>query len=170
MTPKSSSAYHEARSTTRKVGLYVATMIQYLNKALHISLENFHCVGHSLGAHVCGYTGKSLASKYGLKLQRITGLDPAGPFFDRNNTSERLDKTDAKYVDVIHTCTNILGFSWSIGHIDFYPNGGKNQVGCGIDVFGTQLVTIIYLQLIQLHLEEAATVRKALKHQNFLIL
>ncbi|KAF4528066.1 hypothetical protein B566_EDAN016566 [Ephemera danica] len=127
--------YPRARYATRKVGPYVATMIQYLNEALHISLENFHCVGFSLGAHVCGYTGKSLRSKYDLKLQRITGLDPAGPMYDCYDTSDRLDKTDAIFVDVIHTCTNILGFSLSIGHIDFYPNGGRNQVGCGFDLF-----------------------------------
>ncbi|KAF4528400.1 hypothetical protein B566_EDAN013336 [Ephemera danica] len=78
-------------------------MIRYLNTSLNISLENFHCIGYNLGAHVCGYTGTSLASKYGSKLNRITGLDPAGPLFDHNDTSERLDKTDAIHVDVIHT-------------------------------------------------------------------
>jgi hypothetical protein len=32
-----------------------------------IPQSTIHCIGHSLGAHVCGYTGK----KY--KLARITG-------------------------------------------------------------------------------------------------
>ncbi|KAF4528402.1 hypothetical protein B566_EDAN013338, partial [Ephemera danica] len=119
------------RAATRKVGLIVADMIKYLHESLHISLENFHCVGHSLGAHVCGFTGKLFASNHNLTLNRITGLDPAGPLFNHNDTSKRLDKNDASYVDVIHTCTHIYGISQSIGHIDFYPNGGKDQEGCG---------------------------------------
>jgi hypothetical protein len=47
----------------------------------------------------------------------------------------RLDRSDAQFVDVIHTDSNSilqlgLGMSQSIGHIDFYPNGGSDQPGC----------------------------------------
>ena len=34
---------------------------------------------------------------------RITGLDPAKPFFDAANSTGRLDSDDAMFVDVIHT-------------------------------------------------------------------
>ncbi|CAG2119107.1 unnamed protein product, partial [Medioppia subpectinata] len=51
--------------------------------------------------------------------------------------SSRLTKSDALFVDVIHTETVRRGaFQWgtgmakSIGHIDFYPNGGLDQPGC----------------------------------------
>lgn len=62
----------------------------------------------------------------------LSGLDPAGPliyqFFPPN---QRLDPTDADFVDVINTDTTIFGFSKSIGHANFYPNGGKRiQPGC----------------------------------------
>ena len=47
----------------------------------------------------------------------------------------RLDKSDADYVDVIHSNGDslIIGGlgAWEpIGHVDFYPNGGRAQRGC----------------------------------------
>ena len=37
------------------------------------------------------------------KVGRITGLDPASLFFLGADKSVKLDKTDAEFVDVIHT-------------------------------------------------------------------
>jgi len=35
------------------------------------------------------------------------------------------------FVDVIHTAGGFVGYSDSIGHADFFPNGGKSpQPGC----------------------------------------
>lgn len=69
---------------------------------------------------------------------RITGLDPAAPDFENMPPSNRLDKHDALFVDVIHSDTkslifnNGVGMSQPIGHIDFYPNGGFYQPGCSV--------------------------------------
>nr|CAH7728372.1 unnamed protein product [Callosobruchus chinensis] len=57
------------------------------------------------------------------------GLDPAGPFFTVKNLDNRLDSTDAKFVQVVHTNDGFLGFSGQLGHADYYPNGGKTQPG-----------------------------------------
>ncbi|KAI8428514.1 hypothetical protein MSG28_007298 [Choristoneura fumiferana] len=47
----------------------------------------------------------------------------------------RLDRGDAKFVDVIHSNGETLilgglGAAQPLGHVDFYPNGGRVQHGC----------------------------------------
>lgn len=60
------------------------------------------------------------------------GLDPARPGFEIFTVqSERLSVDDADFVDVIHTAAGSLGYSESIGHVDFFPNSGDApQPGC----------------------------------------
>lgn len=61
------------------------------------------------------------------------GLDPAGPGFMfpfSSAAQNRLDETDAKYVQCIHTARGTLGYIYKCGHADFYPNGGFRQPGC----------------------------------------
>ena len=72
-----------------------------------------------------------------LKIGRITGLDPAARDFD-SYPGGPLTLDDAFFVDVIHTSNaisqgNLLDFatfrygtSIARGHVDFYPNDGKN--------------------------------------------
>lgn len=66
--------------------------------------------------------------------------DPAYPGFGSiDKIDERLDPSDADFVDVIHTCAGKLGHKKNLGHVDFYPNGGKStQPGCDFtsDFFG----------------------------------
>lgn len=64
------------------------------------------------------------------RIKTIIGLDPAGPLFYVKSPSGRLDYTDAEYVEVIHTNGRVTGFSPTLGHSDFYPNGGLSQPGC----------------------------------------
>lgn len=91
--------------------------------------------GHSLGAHTAGYAAERIPG-----IGRITGLDPAYPYFQEMGTYVRLDPSDALFVDVIHTDVGEYslkkfmgyGLSSTCGHIDFYPNDGKGQPGCGV--------------------------------------
>lgn len=39
------------------------------------NLQTIHLIGHSLGAHLCGYAGYHLQRDFGLKIERITALD-----------------------------------------------------------------------------------------------
>lgn len=60
------------------------------------------------------------------------GLDPAYPLFENASSNDILDKTDARFVDIIHTSAGRLeagrfGISHSTGHADFWPNGGSHQ-------------------------------------------
>nr|BAN20994.1 lipase [Riptortus pedestris] len=96
--------------------------------------DDIHCIGHSLGAHACGFAGNSVKNG---KIGRITGLDPALPGFNTATPSQRLDATDAQYVDCIHTCGGFLGIDEPICTADFYPNAGRNQPGCHWFDFGS---------------------------------
>lgn len=59
-------------------------------------------------------------------------VDPAYPaFHDPEKTNQVLDPSDAEFVDVLHTCSGLLGHNSNLGHADFFPNGGKAaQPGC----------------------------------------
>ncbi|XP_042532672.1 lipase member I [Dipodomys spectabilis] len=122
--------YNRAVKNTRKVAESLSESI--LNLLKHgASLDNFHLIGMSLGAHISGFVGKMFHGQLG----RITGLDPAGPKFSGKPPNSRLDYTDAKFVDVIHSDAKGLGIQEPLGHIDFYPNGGKKQPGCPKSIF-----------------------------------
>ncbi|XP_069328553.1 lipase member I isoform X2 [Eulemur rufifrons] len=122
--------YNRAVKNTRKVAENLSRHIKNLLKH-GASLDNFHFIGVSLGAHISGFVGKTFHGQLG----RITGLDPAGPKFSGKPSYSRLDYTDAKFVDVIHSDSNGLGIREPLGHIDFYPNGGMKQPGCPKSIF-----------------------------------
>ncbi|XP_066203408.1 lipase member I [Saccopteryx leptura] len=122
--------YNRAVKNTRKVAVSLSKSIQELLKH-GASLDNFHFIGMSLGAHISGFVGKMFQGQLG----RITGLDPAGPKFSGKPSNDRLDYTDAQFVDVIHSDSDGLGIQEPLGHIDFYPNGGKKQPGCPKSIF-----------------------------------
>ena len=70
------------------------------------------------------------------KVRKIVGLDPASPLFRYRDLTGRLAEKDAKYVEILHSCAGLLGFSVPLGTASFYPNGGRSQPGCGWDLFG----------------------------------
>ena len=62
-------------------------------------------------------------------------MDPVGLLFTNVDSADRLDQSDADYVDVIHTDVGAFGISYNAGHIDFYPNDGSTQPGCRFNLF-----------------------------------
>lgn len=90
-----------------------------------VPVHNIELIGFSLGAHICGFTGKYIkAIKIGTKVKRIIGLDPAGPLFEFKNQNSRLAKDDADSVLVLHTDGGKFGMRSDIGTIEVYFNGG----------------------------------------------
>ncbi|RZC36887.1 Lipase and/or Abhydrolase 6 domain containing protein [Asbolus verrucosus] len=122
--------YVKATANTRLVGKQLAMLLKGLVDNNVLSLRSTHLIGFSLGAHVAGFAGAELGN-----LSRITGLDPAGPLFESQDPRARLDQSDAGFVDVIHSngenlILGGLGSYQPMGHVDFYPNGGRMQKGC----------------------------------------
>ncbi|XP_044298355.1 lipase member I isoform X2 [Varanus komodoensis] len=89
-----SNAVYNAKNVVEILKNFIDQML-----ANGLSLDSIYMIGVSLGAHIAGFVGKAYHGKIG----RITGLDPAGPSFTGKSPSERLDHTDAQFVDVIHS-------------------------------------------------------------------
>ncbi|KAJ8674971.1 hypothetical protein QAD02_010757 [Eretmocerus hayati] len=116
-----------------------------------------HFIGHSLGAHIAGQAARKLGG-----VDRVTGLDPAGPCFDGVKTELKLSRTDAMFVDIIHTNSakgekNNFGIYEPIGKIDFYPNGGNRQPRCvhqlpdAYNLINTTITKAIIAQQASIH-------------------
>lgn len=60
----------------------------------------------------------------------LLALDPALPLFITAAAADKLDATDAQFVDVIHSNAFVQGQIERCGTVDFYINGGIIQPGC----------------------------------------
>lgn len=56
--------------------------------------------------------------------QIFTALDPALPLFITAAPQDKLDPTDAEFVDVYHSNAFVQGQIERCGSVDFYMNGG----------------------------------------------
>ncbi|XP_023952549.2 lipase member H-like [Bicyclus anynana] len=121
--------YLESASLTMIVAEKVKDMVLSLAFRYQVASRDVHLIGHSLGAHVMGLTGEKLKD-HKFMVARVTGLDPAGPFFELPNYLPGITSEAASFVDVIHTDTGALGYITNVGHADFYPNGGAWQPHC----------------------------------------
>ncbi|XP_077900498.1 pancreatic triacylglycerol lipase isoform X2 [Ictidomys tridecemlineatus] len=139
----SRTGYTQASQNIRIVGAEVAYFVDFLRTQLGYSPSNVHVIGHSLGSHAAGEAGRRTNGAIG----RITGLDPAEPCFEGTPELVRLDPSDAQFVDAIHTdgapiVPNLgFGMSQTVGHLDFFPNGGIEMPGCQKNIL-SQIVDI----------------------------
>ncbi|KAJ6639790.1 Pancreatic triacylglycerol lipase, partial [Pseudolycoriella hygida] len=81
-------------------------------------------IGHGVGAHVAGQTGKLLKKETGYTLDKIIGLDPAVYYFKEHSNSS-LQNEDSKNTVRIHT--KAYGYGNLSGPNDVKVNGGERQ-------------------------------------------
>jgi len=136
--------YAAAVRNVPPVGEYITTLVHFLVEQGVASLDQTYFIGHSLGAHIANHVSINLN---GGKMRTIFALDPAWPLFDRKEDDERIDPSDAHFVAVIHTSIGYLGFQERRGHVDFYPNSGRQQPGCGVDLVGSCSHSRVYALL-----------------------
>ncbi|RVE44850.1 hypothetical protein evm_010505 [Chilo suppressalis] len=136
---------HNARLVGKRLGNLLANLENYGANA-----EDFHIIGISLGAHIAGWAGKYFRQYKARSIGRITGLDPAGPCFSYAYSDQRLDKTDAVYVDVVHSNRLLQGVIEPLGHADFYINGGgPGQPGCFMPSCSHLRAAQVYIESIR---------------------
>ena len=137
--------YQEAYKNRHVTAKELYSLMDIIMMQLHPS--KIHLVGHSLGAHIAGETAYFLHKNTGLKVGRITGLDPASLCFTETDDlalQKQLTRDKADFVDVWHSNANLekhgAGVSRPIGHIDYWINGGKFQPICkNIDSLNSEL-------------------------------
>ncbi|XP_014275626.1 pancreatic lipase-related protein 2 [Halyomorpha halys] len=124
-------AAHQVPRAAEQVGIF----IEGLCSEFGLRPEDLHLIGHSLGSHVAGLSGKNVTIG---KIGRVTGLDPARPSFSYKYPEKRISTDSGLFVDIIHTCGGYLATPYQLGHADFFPNAGRwIQPGCGIDIKGS---------------------------------
>lgn len=121
--------YYTSYLNTWHVGQCIAILTVGLAK-FGVIPQSLHLLGFSLGAHIAGFAGENLKKVLNISLGRITGLDPALPFFATMKNEWKLDPSDAGFVDVVHTSAGSFGKIEALGHVDFYMNGGALQPAC----------------------------------------
>jgi len=118
--------YWRVAQSVPLVAQRVTQLIDFLEREAGLDPSKTKIVGHSLGGHIAGLAARNAKGE----IAEAIALDPAKPSFESKKPGERVDKSDATLVQVIHTST--LGLAEPLGDADFYPNGGKSQPGCGI--------------------------------------
>lgn len=128
--------YVAARNRVGATGEVTARLLRMIAEQTGADFEQMSAIGHSLGGHVAGFIGKNLNMNLNSKLGSIVALDAALPLFSIDNPAGRTHVSDALFVESHHTNAGLLGFDEPIGHSNFYPNWGRTQPGCGVDVTG----------------------------------
>ncbi|XP_050329634.1 vitellogenin-1-like [Bactrocera neohumeralis] len=121
--------YPWSAQNTDVIGKYVAEAL--LRLASLINIADLHLIGHSLGAQIMSSAARHYRVLTNESLPYVTGLDPALPCFNNDETLTTLSASDADFVDIIHTDPGVLGQSKATGSVDFFVGGHSAlQAGC----------------------------------------
>ncbi|XP_072948277.1 pancreatic lipase-related protein 2-like [Epargyreus clarus] len=118
--------YYLATRLMRPVGKHVAEVLVQLTRA-GLNPSKLELLGFSLGGQTVSYIASNFQKLTGQNISRITALEPAGPCFRTLGVDDRLDASNADFVQVVHTNIDGFGMAAKMGHVDFYVNGGEYQ-------------------------------------------
>jgi pimeloyl-ACP methyl ester carboxylesterase len=109
--------YARAAGAARGIGADIAAWM----KARGICPSRTVVCGHSLGAQIAAYVGQECVrpERFAQPLRAILAADPAGPLFAGKPADQRLDRSDAAEVIVIHA-TELYGCKEPLGTADTY--------------------------------------------------
>ncbi|HIK05290.1 MAG TPA: hypothetical protein IGS40_11345 [Trichormus sp. M33_DOE_039] len=100
---------------------------------------------------MAGFAGSAYRASTGRSISQIVGLDPAGPEFEGEAASDRLDPTDAARVTALHT-SGTLGYDARLASLDIYLNWNDLfQPGQVSFVGNHSYAHTLYTQLLQGH-------------------
>ncbi|XP_045773225.1 pancreatic triacylglycerol lipase-like [Maniola jurtina] len=122
-TPGASN-YVQGLSNVPQVGAVIAQFVNLLAD-FGYNTANIRIVGVGLGGHAAGVAARRTTGT----IPHIIALDPS--LHGWTYSEHKLTKNDAQLVEVIHTTAGHYGYDEPLGDIDFYPNGGSWQTGCG---------------------------------------
>ncbi|MBP5971934.1 hypothetical protein HW132_04080 [Brasilonema sp. CT11] len=121
---------------------WVADTLARKINSLGIDTTQTTFVGHSLGAHISGFTSGQLQRQYNKNVKQVVGLDAAAPFwqyYDPTGTGNQgaysagLNKGQAQRVVAIHSsnsaCAAGYGNNSRIGDMDIYLRRGNQVYG-----------------------------------------
>ncbi|OWR51181.1 pancreatic lipase-related protein 2 [Danaus plexippus plexippus] len=151
--------YPRASRLARPVGVHGAKMLFELKKQ-GLDPKKLDVVGLSLGVHTASFIAKNFRLITGVNISRITALDPSGPCFRNLGPEDRIDKSDADFVEMIATNIDGYGMAAPVGHVNYYVNGGEFQPG--------ELVWFLCMTLCS-HIRSYMVWLSALQHPNSFI-
>ncbi|KAI5639765.1 lipase domain-containing protein [Phthorimaea operculella] len=119
--------YSQGLGNAPQVGEVIANFINILSNPFGYDPSLIRIVGHGLGGHIAGIA----ARKVNGAIPHIVAIDPS--FVGWTHHPDILSPDAAGVVEVLHATAGTLGYDYPLGDLDFYPNGGSNQNGCGAD-------------------------------------
>lgn len=110
----------------RPVGKHVAEVLVQLTES-GLDPRLLELVGFSLGGQTVSFIARNYQQMTGRNISTIVSLEPSGPCFRTLGAKDRLDASNADFVQVIHTNIDGFGMATPMGHVDLYVNGGEYQ-------------------------------------------
>ncbi|XP_041975196.1 pancreatic triacylglycerol lipase-like [Aricia agestis] len=112
---------------TPQLGQVIADFMNILIDSFGYDVNLIRIVGVGLGGHAAGIAARKINGV----VPHIIAIDPSLPGWTYH--PDILDKDDAGVVEVLHATAGVYGYDFPLGDLDFYPNGGTQQAGCGTD-------------------------------------